>query len=272
MKRYFALILVAVVTSFGCSMWNSDEVPGVPRLPRTKMSPDSVGIEVATVTLDASNIHLLDEIRSELDEQVLLPEQRRHLSRNGLIGGLIGTQLPTPLPLLLLESASRREHPTAESFAEMPDQQRFVQCRAGKRVGVGLWMSDEHLPVRHDDGEMAVSESFAQPICQVGVRCEQDGNGTIDVHLTPEIEHGPLRQEFVADNGAFHVEAKRARKSYDDLEMSFELAPGEILLVTCTAEDDMLGQRIFRNSTSTKQKLLLIRLAQIQIDVAFEEE
>lgn len=269
MRSYFKLTLAATVAALGCSVWRSQEPQGVPRLPHTRMSSDSVGIEIATVTLDANNAHLWHEIRQELDEQVLSPERRRRLTQNGLIGGFIGTQLPAPLSLLLLEASDRREHPTPDSFWDIPDQQRFVQCRANQRVGVGLWMGQDRLEIRHDDGELAVSDTFLHPACQMAIHCSQGAAGTAVVRLTPEIEHGPMRQQYVADGGGLHVATRRERKVYDDLEMKIKLRPGEILLVTCSDAPGLVGSSVFRNADSTKQKLLLIRLAQTQVDISF---
>lgn len=265
----FLIILLLGVT--GCSTWKATEQAAAPRLPQTRMSPDSVGVEVATVTLDADNFHLLEGIVAELDEQVIDPETRRHLAQNGFRGGLLGQQLPSEVQLLLLEAADRREHPTAETVNEFPDQQRFIQCRPDKKVCITLWGSVPRLAVKHNDGELIVTEELLDAACKFGLRCKANGPDGTTVTLIPEIEHGQLKHKYVVDGSSFHIEARRDEQAYDDLKTSFFIRSGETLLLTCNEAEDLVGQTFFRNSTRTKQKLLLVRLAQTQVHVKFED-
>lgn len=269
-EKMRALLLAAILLC-GCSTWRVDEAPTTPRLPQTQMSRNSVGLEVATVTLDADNYHLLDEIIHSLDEQVMDATVRRHLADNGFRGGLIGTQLPTAIQLLLLEAADRRERPTAETFRELPDQQRFVQCRSGKRVDVPLWGTIPVADIKHNDGELTVTDTLQAAACKLGLVSEPAEDNGARITLKPYIEHGNLRQQYVVDGGAFHMEAGREEVAYDDLEMEFSLQSGETLLITCTEDKAMLGQTFFRNADGTKQKLMLVRLAQTQIDMSFDQ-
>lgn len=242
------------------------------RLPKTKMSKDSVGIEIATVTLDASQTHLLPNILAELDEQVLDPNFRRHLAQNGFVAGSLGTQLPAGVQLLVLEASYRRDHPTAESQRESPDQQRFVQCRAGKRIGIGLWNSRAIAEAKHHDGELVAPGMFENAVSRFAMRCRQTGPGVAAVELTPEMEHGELKQKYVVDGGSFHMESRRDSEVFEDLKLPFEIRAGETLMVTCNGQTDMLGQDFFLNTDKTKQKILLVRLAQTQVDVSFGDE
>lgn len=262
-----------VLVLAGCSTWNANESTSLARLPKTRMSRDSVGIEIATVTLDSERMGMLESIVAVLDEQVISPGTRRHLARNGFRGGILGTQLTEEIELLLLEAAERRLRPTAESYQEGTDQQRFVQCRAGKRVDVGLWGAQRLLETKHDDGDFTTPDAYAQAACQMAVQCKPDDLGGCQVQLTPEIEHGPPRQKYVVDGSSFHVETRRERAVFEDLKMRFPLQPGETLIVTCNQlAEPRLGQNFFQNATSTKQKLLLIRLAQTQIELSFDDE
>lgn len=263
-------LLLAAVLLCGCSTWRVDEASSTPRLPQTQMSRNSVGLEVATVTLDAKNYHLMDEIIHSLDELVMDATVRRHLAENGFRGGLIGSQLPSAIQLLLLEAADRRERPTAESFRELPDQQRFVQCRSGKRIDVPLWGTIPVAEIKHNDGELTITDTLQMAACKLGLFSEPADDNGARITLKPYIEHGSLRQQYVVEGGTFHMEAGRDEAAYDDLEMEFILRSGETLLITCTEDESMLGQTFFRNSDGTKQKLLLVRLAQTQIDVSFD--
>ena len=285
--RFLAACMLGLMAVAGCSTWKSSESNSLPRLPRARMSKDSVGIEIATVTFDVDDGRILSSIRRELDEQIMAPEKRRQLARNGLVAGKIGSQIPEPLKLLLVEAEHKRSHPTTQAMVDGPDEQRFVQSRAGKRLGVKLWPRSNTWSATYDDGELTSDESYQDALREIGVFCTAGENSSATIKLIPDVEHGPLKQKYVAQRGSFYAEARRERVTYDELAMNFQLRAGEILLVTCEAAkptstlvqgkiveqpDTRLGLKFFRDASATKQKLLLVRLAQAQIDVSFNDE
>jgi len=256
----------------GCSTWHTQESTGVPKLPQPQMSRDSVGIEMATVTLSYDQGRELKEIMRALDEQIMPAQQRRHLANNGIRAGVFGTQLPNSVHLLLLEAAHRREHPTTATFGAEHDEQRFIQCRSGRRNSTKIWGAVGKVDVDHFDGNTTLRETLNDASCQIAMRCVPQGSRGAMIKLTPEIEHGPLRQKFVAEGGSFHLETLRDRVVYDDLTIEFTLRAGETAMVTCSEAESGVGQSLFRNSESTRQKALLIRLAQTQPDEMFAKE
>lgn len=271
--RVAGISLVMLFVLIGCANWNTNaELSGVARLPQTRMSKNSVGVEIATITFDSSNTRLLDDILVDVDEQLIDPNQRRFLSRNGLIGGALGTQLPAPIQLLLMESADRREHPTAENQVDAADQQRFVQVRTGKQKQVPLWPAVGNLTLMHYDGELDVPELFDAATSLFSLRCKPTGGRSAIVSLTPQIQHGPLRQQYVAGDNSFHMAAAQETAEFADLEMKLPISSGETLLFTCNQRKGRIGQSLFRNATGTRQKILLVRLAQTQVDLSFEDE
>lgn len=271
-----SLVLIASVfcSHFaGCSAWsNSDAYSGVARLPHPVMPKDSVGVEVASVTFDAKDVQLLRNVLLELDEQVLDPNLRRQMARNGLVGGSVGSHLPSIIRLLLMEAADRRTHPTAENQVDTADQQRFVQCRPGQRKGIGLWSMVDVLTLQHDDGEFLVPVQYQNATVLLGMRCRQTTGTSALVSLTPEIKHGVLRQKFVVQDSSTYRASEQETVEHPELSMTFPLAAGETLLLTCNELEDTLGQRMFQNATGTRQKILLVRLAQTQVDLSFEDE
>ena len=273
LKLIFIVAWILGVASQGCSTWHQgDIVQSVPRLPQAQMSRNSVGVEIATVTFDAANQDLLQSIRQELDEQVLDADLRRHLANNGFVAGSLGPQLPSAIQVLLMEAADRREHPTAENQVDAPDQQRYVHCRAGVRRGIGLWGAAEKLKLRHHQGELVIPKNFDDATMTFGMRCKQSGRSVADISLRPELKHGPIRQKYVIESGSSYWAAQQDTIDFADLEMKFAVASGETVLITCTNQAEMLGTRMFRNQEGTRQKILLVRLAQTQVDLTFEDE
>lgn len=272
-RRPVGILVWMLMSIVGCSTWKTpDELSGPARLPQTRMSKDSVGVEIATITFDTRDVSIPDGIRLELDEQVLDPNQRRHLSLNGIVGGSLGTHLPSQIQLLLMESAYRREHPTAENQVDAADQQRFVQIREGKKVRIDFWPAIGNLSLMHHDGELDVPDLFEQATSFFTLRSKPNGANSALVTLTPEIQHGPLRQQYVAGQNSFHMAAAQETAKFAGAEMVLPISSGETLLFTCNQLKGKLGQAMFRNATGTRQKILLIRLAQTQVELSFEDE
>lgn len=231
-----------------------------------QMSRRSIGVEIATVTLQPEQTDLLPEILTQLDEQVVAPEIRERLARNGFRAGVLGVQLPDSINLLLIEASDRRQHPTAESQT-YADEQRFVQCRERKSVTAKIW-GVRDLQIVYDNGEFQSTERLSQAESMFSVFGTPGKGGGI-VRLLPEIAYGPIRQKYGVQDNAFHLEAKRDSRSFDDLAFELALRPGEVLMVTCnTWPTGSLGSEFFTNGE--RRKILLIRLAQTPVDEFFE--
>ncbi len=263
-------LLAAIVA--GCAQWNTQETSnGVPQLPIPKMSRDSIGIEVATVTIDAERLGMLDDIFSRLDEQVLPPKSRQFLSRNGFRAGALGVQLPENLKLLLLETADRQQHPTADT-RQYHDTLQYIQCRRDAPRRVQLWQKHGDVVANYDNGEFKTSEELKEANCHLLVTGKPNDSLSATIQIVPEIAYGPLRQQYVVEDNAFHIEAKRDVIEYDQLEIEMPIRSGEVLMVACDGDPKKLGSSFFVDPVYGSQKLLLIRLSQTQVEDYFESD
>ena len=222
-------------------------------------------MEVATVTVQPHQAALVAEIFRQVDEQVMDPELRQRLARNGFRGGILGGRIPDSLHLLLMEASDRRRHPTAETQA-FQDEQRFVQCRESKSYPASIWGSRQVAMVR-DDGHLKVREAYDQATCVMNVFGRPCGDGAM-VRVVPQVLHGPMRQRFVVEDNAFHMEAKRDERTYEDLAVEFAMRPGDVVMLTSHAAEDSIGRAFFESHGA--QKVLLIRLAQTQVSGLFD--
>ena len=272
--RYRLAIAVSFICllALGCTQWNATtKASGVAKLPIPQMSRDSIGIEVATVTVSAERQHMLEDIFSRLDEQVLPPETRQVLALNGFRAGVLGAQLPENLKLLLLETSDRKQHPTADTH-QYQDDLKYIQCRPDSPRLVKLWKAHRDIVANYNNGEFATSEELEEANCHVRVSGTQNGSLGATIQIVPEIEFGPLRQQYVVQDNAFHIEAKRDVIEYDQLAMDLPLRSGEVLMVTCDSDPKKLGQSFFVEPDYGSQKLLLIRLSQTQFEDYFETD
>lgn len=260
------LLLLGLLTQLAsCSIWHATEASSPIRLPNARMRSTSVGLEVATVTLQPEQQEWLTEIFSELDEQPLASAVRARLAQNGLRAGTLGTRIPESINLLLIEAADRRKHPTAENQS-YGDELRFVQCRADSPVATDLWgIRDLAFASRFET--MDLQETIRQAQCQLSLTASPK-NGGAQLHVVPEIVSGPMRQRYVVQDNAFHLEAGRDVRAFKELAVDVFLQPGEIFLMTNHQwPEDSLGKALF--DVAGRQKVMLVRLAQTQTDDLF---
>lgn len=266
MSLRLSIMLPAIfVMSWGCSAWQPTESGGMVKLPAAKMGRSSVGLEVATVTIPADHPELLSEILLQLDEQSVSPEQRATLARHGMRVGTLGTSIPEPINLLLLEAADRRKHPTALNQA-YADELKFVQCRRSKPITTDIWSLREvkfSMPASGTKSE----RHYDQAQCRLKMVAHRKDGGA-SIRLTPEIASGPVKQQYVVQDLDFHLEAGRDVEAFDELGVELQLQSGEVLVMTSHDwPEDSLGRAVF--GTAGFQKVFLVRLAQMQIDDLF---
>ncbi len=266
-----AFIFVCVSILLGCHAWRINEQTH-PQLPRPRMSRDGVGLEIASFMLPVEASQLVERLERELDEQLMSAELRRRLVANGLRIGRYGSQLPAEVRELLAAEAEARRNPTSPLRNDYRPE-RFVQVRTGHRKEIPVAPRRAEMTAHHVDGNGVVHDkSLRDARCLFAFRCFPRGASGTDIELTPEIEHGPVRQKYIARDGDFQLEAGREYDSFDELTMTVSLRPGETLLLTCSPQKNNLGRSFFVDTETKQQRVLLIRLAQTQLTDLFGDE
>jgi hypothetical protein len=270
--RYACCLLwCAAAVLVGCAHWNTD-VSEPPGLPPTKMSSDTVVLEIAFVRLSGESLAAQDELWRQVDEQPLAADVRRRMNENGLRAGIVGSQLPPLLRKLLEEKADPLAIAGADLATDQTTTLRRLDCRAGKRGVILAGRPREKLTLLlHEEGRVR-GETFGGAQCLFSITTFPQGDGRVRVELVPEIEHGAERQQWVARDGAIRVEPGKNRRILDSLKMDLQLSPGDVLVATCTSEGKGLGKQFFADASPGEQKVLLIRLAQTQYDDLFAPE
>lgn len=272
--RWRGGVFVVIALVSGCSFWH-EEIEKPSTLPAARMSPDTVVLEIFTLESPSDDGRLREEIWRQLDEQHLPPEVRLPLAANGVRCGRCGVQLPPPVFQLLDES--NRAAIEANSYAQgAPGAlvRRRLQSRAGRRGRIAMSGPHPHLETLwNEQGELR-GESYEQATCVIAVRTFPLGDGRVRVELTPEIEHGPLKQRLAEGDGALRWEASQERRVYDALVMESLLAPGQTLILSATPSLAGLGRAFFVRETDRGPRplYLVVRLAQTQHDDRFAPE
>ncbi len=267
-------VTVALALAAACTPWREEsKEPSL--LPPARMSPDSVVLDIFTIEATGEFAPLCEAAWRQLDEQHLPPEVRLRLAANGIRCGLCGVQLP-PAVLDLVEQSLESSR-QANSFAEGGPGllvRRRLQSRAGRRGRFVFGGPHEQLDVILNESGEERGETYTNATCVIAVRTFPLGDGRVRIELTPEIEHGPLKQRLVDGDGALRFEAGQDRRVYDNLCLESLVAPGQSLIVSATPSMAGLGRSFFvRNSRDTPRPVFLVlRLAQTQHDDRFAPE
>lgn len=275
LRRFHLLFLLAafVWLGSGCALLNTAQKPEAPSLPAPPLPASSVVLEVAFARLPITDEAAYHSIWSEVDEQHFPTELRRQMSANGLRCGIVGMQLPPKLKEALDASEPGTTERGEDSAAdpELDRAPRRLQCRSGQRAKVLVTKQlDMFSLLLVEDGPVR-GFAFTQAQCLFGLKAYPQGDGRAKIELTPEVEHGEMKTQFVGREGAVLPQAGQDRVVLDKLRLSAMLAPGHVLMISGTPEVKGVGSSFFTETDSgtTYRRILLVRLAVTQYDDLF---
>ncbi|MDP6468206.1 MAG: hypothetical protein QF918_10725 [Pirellulaceae bacterium] len=273
-------ILVAVqliVCLCGCASWDSPSAAVSFDLPSPRMSPDSVVLEIAFLRVPVDSAAEFATLWNEVDEQQLSNEDRRRLQSNGFRVGVIGPRLPDMLRQLLDKAESPFEA-TGSSGVLSEDifqNRRRLPVRAGQPAKiVAVPKEQEQIAVLQNEGGYVRGVEFKRAQGVFVLRAFPLGDGRVRIQLTPTIEHGLMRNQYVGGDQSFMLQAGRDTHEFEDLRLESLLSPGQTLAVTKTLDAKGLGSHFFAAdaAASSSGSVMLIRLAQTQLDDLFSSD
>ena len=269
----FCLICAACAVA-GCAPWDVPSVEPL-KLPAAQMSPDSVALDITFVRMPAADAASNDAIWAEADEQHFPADVRRQLAANGLRVGVIGVQIPARLRELLdakMNQFEERSDDVGTSDGEVNRSPRRQQCRAARPVKIPVSKTHASLAALVFEEGQLHGQQLSSANCLFVLKPYPQGDGHVRLDVTPEIEHGQTRQEWVGiEAGSLMQRTSRDRLVLDRLQFKSTLAPGQILLVSATPDVKGLGEQFFTETANgtVERTLLLVRLAQTQYDDLF---
>ncbi|HEX5106472.1 MAG TPA: hypothetical protein VFV87_21785 [Pirellulaceae bacterium] len=267
------LASMILLSAVGCARLATQ--PSEPsKLPPARMSPDSVVLEVAFVRLPALDRAAYDAIWDQADEQHFPAELRRELGVNGLRAGVLGQQIPAELRELLdaaPNALEERSEDVTTSDVEVNRAPRRLQCRSGRRAKIIVSKTHSFLALLLNEQQQVRGHALTDAQCLLALKAYPQGNGRVKLDITPEVEHGQHRTEWVGSEGSLMQRVGRDKLVVDRLRMDALLAPGQTLVISNTAEIKGLGEYYFAETAggATERTLLLVRVAQTQIDDLF---
>ncbi len=268
-----ALLITAVC---GCASWDSPATVAFD-LPIPKMSPDSVVLEIAFLRIPVDSAEEFAALWNEVDEQQLSNEDRRRLGSNGFRAGVIGARLPEILRQLLDKSDTPFEASGANGILseDIFQSRRRLPVRAGQPAKiVAVPKEQDRIAVLQNENGYVRGLEFTQAQGIFVMHTFPLGDGRVRIQLTPTIEHGLLRNQYVGGDQTFMLQAGRDTHEFAELRLENLLSPGQTLLVTKTLDAKGLGCHFFAAdpAVASSGSVMLIRLAQTQQDDLFSPD
>ncbi|MGI8978647.1 MAG: hypothetical protein ACR2FY_05445 [Pirellulaceae bacterium] len=257
----------------GCALVNTSQKPAAPSLPAPPLPASSVVLEVAFARVPLADEAAFSSIWSEVDEQHFPTELRRQMAANGLRCGIVGMQLPPKLKEALDASEPGAVERGEDSLAdpELDRAPRRIQCRSGQRAKVLVTKQLDTLSLLVLEDNRVRGFPLSQAQCLFGLKAYPQGDGRAKIELTPEVEHGEMKTQFVGRDGSVLPQLGQDRVVLDKLRLSAILAPGHVLMISGTPDVKGAGSTFFTETDSgtTYRRILLVRLAVTQYDDLF---
>ncbi|MCS7238879.1 MAG: hypothetical protein NZ899_11505 [Thermoguttaceae bacterium] len=236
------------------------------------MNPGSCAIELLFVRFPLGTPEGNDQLWHEIDDSRIAAEARQLLWTNGFKVGIVGTAPPAAVTSLLdLKGENLAATGLSTESPVLPAVKvvkRHIQLppRESRQIYLGEPAEELTLFVAEKSGVRG--RSFAQAQTGFTLSWSPLPQGQVCLQVVPEIFHGQPRTKYAAEEGHFRLDFVRPRESFTDLSLSVALAPGEMLVIGCSPDrPGTLGYQFLVDNT--EQKLLFIRLAQVQHDEVF---
>lgn len=282
-RGFFASVARLAVASLGCAslvgcapLKTPDDLPSQ-ILPKPRLSPDSVILEIGYASLPLTEKAGYDEVWNLCDEQSLSLELRQELARNGLRCGILGKEVPERIRLLMdnqQKGADKRSEDLDVGEVEVDRQTRRLQCRAARRAKVLCSKRFDQLSLLMRDNGAVRGRQLQQAQCLVAIKPYPKGDGRVQIDMLPEVEYGELKQQWVGGEGTLMQRVGRDKTAFEALRISLMLSPGQLLVLSAVEQPIGLGEHFFVESIggTPSRSLLFIRLAHTQQDNLFAPE
>jgi hypothetical protein len=261
----------------GCGSWQTQGLARSPLAPLQDRS-DQIELEVLLVRLPEHDLLLGETLWRNVDEQILPTELRGQLAREGFRLGLLGGAMPPELGkvLKLGESANKLQQDlSAAQLVEEPAVTlRVLNRQSGDPAEIVTVGSIAELPILVGGDGQVSGQVLRQAEPRLLIRPINGTGDDVKLEITPKIEYGQAHSRFVGDEGILRLDSGRPVYPLPQLKCNLALAPGQMILCTCTEDNPgSLGHQFFTQKQSDRwcRKLVIIRLARSGAKAFFTE-
>src|SRR5262249_16854570 len=256
------IAVAAASTLAGCSSWQQSAPKEQSLLKPISMADDGVQLEIISIRFPFGNEELNEAIWNDIDEHQIRFDVRQKLAAAGFRAGVTGEQLPPALARLVL-TAEQQPANAIEAAARLeqapPVSRQQMQLHSGWRGEIIASSVYPELPLlMREDGRLSgQTYAAAQGILQA--KTESLGDRRIRLNVTPELQYGQMRQQWVVEDGRIVGQQGKSKRAFDRLSFEAVLAPEQMLVITSIPQrSGTLGHYLFTEprDDQLQQKLL----------------
>ncbi|WP_254510343.1 twin-arginine translocation signal domain-containing protein [Anatilimnocola floriformis] len=276
-RRDFLAAALAVAGLSGCAPFKTPDDLQSKLLPKPRLAPDSVILEIGYAQVPLVDSATYDEVWKLADEQSLALELRQELERNGLRFGILGKQIPEKVRAIMdsqRQDLDSRSEDLNVGEVQVDRQTRRLQCRAARRAMILCSKRYDQLSLLMRENGAVRGRQLQQAQCLFGLKPYPHGDGRVKIDLLPEVEHGEMQRQWVGGEGSLMQRVGRDKVTFEAMRVSLSLAPGQMIVASATAPPKGLGENFFVEPVAgiPSRSLLFIRLAHTQQDNLFAPE
>jgi hypothetical protein len=243
------------------------------------IADDVLPVEIIFMRMGPQQLQELEAVWPRINEQALPIDLRTRLDLNGIRAAVVDSVVPLSLQTMIDSVEKRLQDDPLEQAgigADVRSHSRLLQCRNGQRKEIAVRPARTGtLVLLHNEGGAAKGRTYEDPQLLFDLRAIPKGDGSATLLITPEIQHGQLKQKIVGQEFALRREMKRDTHTWPDLTIEQTMIPGQILLVTASSPARGLGEHYFYTETAAgeiEQLLFLVRIGPNKIDDTFAKK
>jgi hypothetical protein len=254
-------------------MPSGEQPPGIESRIRTPpLGSESVAIDSFLLRVQSEDTNKLEQLWSQIDQQIVAPELRLELHKNGMRVGRISGSLPSILESWVRDTERRREEDAAGLVADVKSEAVLWRCKASSIKEISIRnLSSQTIPLfYHVDG--LKGKSLYAPRFYFSMNAIPGADHTADVKLLPEIEHGDFTNKLIVRDAALRQSAEREKLNFTSLKLHLKMHRGDYLVIGPTQERKALGAEFLHSLTQEnvhEPVLLLLRLSHSGVDSNF---
>jgi hypothetical protein len=264
------LISAILVAASGCTTWHNDSPARSPAfsLPTPKREPGAAVLDIAFVSIDTRAD--IEKLWESIDQTVIPLDVRQGWELNGLRIGRVQKPIDFDQRLAAIRRKSEESHGAMEAtdvLSDLSHEDRRITCRIGKRYELPVRQpatEDQSVLLRIGADTVGRTLSRSQPL--FAIRATAADIHSIQLALSPAIQHGELKQTWVGSDAALRLDNRRESWNLDELLAETRLDQGSILVVGSIMPPIGLGRMMFTGVTAEGDEdrvVMVIRVTEL---------
>ncbi len=246
----------------GCNHLRHETGPVATRLTEFKLDSKSAGLQIAVAELTDLQDDLWHELLREIDTQSISLETRKRLDLNGLSVGTLMSRLPPSLARILNEAPTAEQRQNSRLVSS-----QFVQNRMGSEHWVQSATTQESLYWTMIEESFQSSGHCDSAMAGFYISSSVQGNGTINLQVSPGVKHGQLRPRIGLGEEDFAIRETQEYRGFQALDFQVPLKHGHTLVIWPSDGSGLGGQLL--DGGGNRIRFLLVRLIQLAEDDLF---